>query len=465
MNNHQDVLLRLFSPEGRANPYPFYSNLMERAPVLPIGKNLAVVMGFQESVEVLLNTQLFPVPDRGYADRSWPGWQAHPSTMLLYNSLLFLNPPENQPARRIVSRFFNPRRVKLMRPMIERHVAVHIDRLVASDGSVDATQSFTAVPNSVMGELLDIPQNDVKQLMAWLDMFLERNELHPPDKRLPDADEAASHLISYVRRHCSAGAADDARLAGLLARDGAFDEQDIISNLVFVLSAGTVTTSSLLGSGMLQLAGDNDLLRQLRTDDALLRSFVLETLRHDPPIQYGARVAAKDTELGGLPIARDSLILVCLGALGRDPRRFSNPSDFVADRFIAPGADARDVLSFGLGTHRCAGSELALVTAEIAFSQLARRVEALATVSAPQRQNRTVVRRFSKLEVQVSRGARGGSTTPSGSVAAGRAGGHGGADHGGQINVGRAEIEVAARVRTKVEGACGVPPPRNGLVQ
>ncbi|MEU2639016.1 cytochrome P450 [Micromonospora fulviviridis] len=104
-----------------------------------------------------------------------------------------------------------------------------------------------------------------------------------------------------------------------------------------------------------------------------------------------------------MPIARDSLVLVCLGALGRDSRRFSNPSDFVADRFIAPGADPRDVLSFGLGMHRCAGAELALVTAEIAFSQLARRVEALATVSALQRQNRTVVRRFSKLEVHVSR--------------------------------------------------------------
>ncbi|MFG1954560.1 cytochrome P450 [Micromonospora sp. NPDC048830] len=403
MNSPQDVLLRLFSPEGRANPYPFYSDLMERAPVLPIGKNRALVMGFQESVDVLLNSQLFPVPDPRYADRSWPGWQEHPSTMLLYHSLLFLNPPENQPARRLVSRFFNPRRVKLMRPMIERHVAAHIDTLVAGDGSVDATRSFTVIPNSVMGELLGIPHDDVTQLMAWLDMFLERNELHPPDKRLQGADEAASHLISYVRKNCSASAAGDAGLAGLLAQDGSFDEQDIISNLVFVLSAGTVTTGSLLGSGMLQLAQDNDLLRQLRTDDALLRSFVLETLRYDPPIQYGARVAAEDTELGGLPIARDSLVLVCLGALGRDSRRFSNPSDFVADRFIAPGADPRDVLSFGLGTHRCAGAELALVTAEIAFGQLARRVEALATVSAPQRQKRTVVRRFSRLEVQVSR--------------------------------------------------------------
>ncbi|WP_249714227.1 cytochrome P450 [Rhizomonospora bruguierae] len=402
MSSPQDVLLRLFSPEGRANPYPFYRDLMARAPVLPIGKDRAIVMGFRESVDVLLHSQLFPVPDPGYADRSWPGWQVHPSTMLLYNSLLFLNPPENQPARRLVSRFFNPRRVKLMRPMIERHVAAHIDMLVASDGGVDATQSFTSIPNSVMGELLDLPHDDVKQLMAWLDMFLERNELHPPDKRLRDADEAASHLISYVRRNRSARPADDAGLAGLLTQDGSFDEQDIISNLVFVLSAGTVTTSSLLGSGMLQLAQDNDLLRQVRTDDALLRSFVLETLRHDPPIQYAARVVAKDTELGGLPIARESLILVCLGALGRDSRRFSNPSDFVADRFVAPGADPRDILSFGLGAHRCAGSELALVTAEIAFRQLARRVEALATVSTPQRQNRTVVRRFSKLEVRVS---------------------------------------------------------------
>ncbi|GGM17488.1 MULTISPECIES: cytochrome P450 [Micromonospora] len=398
----RDALLRLFSPEGRANPYPLYRDLVEQTPVLPVGGDRVIVLGFQEGSDVLLDTQLFPVPDPGYADRSWPGWRNHPSTTLLYHSLLFRNPPDNQPARRLVSRFVNPRRVRLLRPMIERHVAAQVAALVAGDGPVDATRSFTTVPNSVMVELLGLPQDDVDQVMAWLDMFLERNEMHPPDRRLASADDAAVQLVSYVRKTCSGRSADDASLAGLLAAEDSLDEQDVVSNLIFVLSAGTVTTGSLLGSGLFQLARDNDLLGRLRADDVLLRSFVLETLRHDPPIQYGARVAATDTELGGLPIARGSLILVCLGAIGRDARRFANPDDFLADRFVGPGADPRDVLSFGLGTHRCAGAELALVTAETAFAHLARRVDALASVSPPQRQNRTVVRRFRRLEVQVT---------------------------------------------------------------
>ncbi|MFL4907596.1 cytochrome P450 [Streptomyces sp. MMS24-I2-30] len=397
------VLLRLFGPEGRRDPYPFYGELLERAPVLPVGGKRAVVMGFRESADVLLNTRLFKVPDRDYADRSWPGWQEHPSTALLYRSLLFLNPPDNQPVRRLLSRSFHPGRVTLMRPMIERQAAAHVAALVADGSSADAAYSFTALPNSVMGELLGIPHDDMEQLAGWLDMFLERNELHSPDKPLRQADDAALRLAAYVREKLlCAPAADGASLVGSLAQLGALDERDLVSNLVFVLGAGTVTTSSLLGSGLLHLARDNTLLRRLRDDDALLTSFVLETLRHDPPVQYGARVAVEDTELGGLRIPRDSLVLVCLGALGRDPRRFPNPDTFVADRFTAPAANPRDVLSFGLGTHRCAGAELALVTAEIAFRQLAQRIDTLALAGPPQRQNRMVVRKFRRLEVQLS---------------------------------------------------------------
>ncbi|MCP2205470.1 cytochrome P450, partial [Lentzea flava] len=156
-------------------------------------------------------------------------------------------------------------------------------------------------------------------------------------------------------------------------------------------------------SGIRQLAAHNDLLPRLRHDNALLRSFVQETLRYDPPVQYGIRVAAQNTELAGVPITRDSVVLVCFGALGRDPARFHDPDSFAADRFLTPESEPRDVLSFGLGAHRCAGAELALVTGEIAFRQLALRVDAIRETEQPQRHTRAVVRRYTRLIVDVTR--------------------------------------------------------------
>ncbi|QIZ33779.1 cytochrome P450 [Saccharopolyspora sp. ASAGF58] len=405
MTTPQDTLLSLFTPGGRSNPYPLYSRLLEQAPVAAIGSQHALVTGYQESSDVLLNHRLFRVPDRSYADRFWSGWRNHASAAALYRSLLFLNPPESQPVRRLVYRFFSPKRVEQMRRMIGRHAAAHVAPLIANTGSVDATQSFVNIPNTVIGELLGIPHRDMRQLAEWLDMFLERNELHPPDSRLESADDVTPQIFSYIREKLLEFYADDeTNLVGSLAQHWkAADEQDLISNLIFILGAGTVTTVSLLGSGLLQLAKDNALLHRLHTDDTLLKSFVLEVVRHDPPIQYGARVAAEDTELGGVHIPRDTLLLVCFGALGRDPRRFANPNNFVADRFVSGESDQNDVVSFGLGTHRCVGADLALTTGEIAFRELAQRIERLSLVSSPHRQNRSVVRKFSRLEVQTLR--------------------------------------------------------------
>ena len=49
-----------------------------------------------------------------------------------------------------------------------------------------------------MGELLGLPRHDVERVTGWLDRFLERNEMHPPDKALADAEEASAHLVEHI---------------------------------------------------------------------------------------------------------------------------------------------------------------------------------------------------------------------------------------------------------------------------
>ncbi|MEV5646232.1 cytochrome P450 [Streptomyces flaveolus] len=402
MTSSHDIMLRLLSPDGRVDPYPHYRGLIERWPVLQITPGRLLVTGYQESADILVNPKLFPVPNSHYADRLWPTWHTFPSTDLLYRSLLFRNAPHNQPTRRLVARFFVPAQVQRMRPMITRHATAGTAPFGEKHSVVDASRSFTTIPHSVMGELLGLPPQDNGQVADWIDGFLERNELHPPDKPLAEADTAADRLVDYVLKTVLAETADRTPLVQTLTEHGEAGPRDLISNLVFLLGAGTVTTGSLLGSGVHQLAADNTLLPRLREDDALLRSFVQETLRYDPPIQYGVRVAAQDTELGGIPVARDSVMLVCFGALGRDPGRFANPDVFAADRFLTAETEPRDILSFGLGSHRCAGAELALATGEAAFRQLALRADAIAETSSPRRQARAVIRRYTRLTVEVT---------------------------------------------------------------
>ncbi|MCP2204782.1 cytochrome P450, partial [Lentzea flava] len=291
MTSPHDVLLRLLSPEGRVAPYRHYRELIEHWPVLPITRQRLLVTGYRECADVLMNPRRFRVPDHHYADRLWPSWRTFPSAELLYRSLLFRNAPDNQPARRLIAQFFAPDHVERMRPMITRHADAGTTPFSEGDGVVDAARSFTTIPNSVMGELLGLPRHDGERVAGWLDRFLERNEMHSPDKALVDADEASSHLVDHIMRTILARPGSEAPLVSSLREHSQINERDLVSNLVFLLGAGTVTTGSLLGSGIRQLAAHNDLLPRLRHDNALLRSFVQETLRYDPPVQYGIRVA------------------------------------------------------------------------------------------------------------------------------------------------------------------------------
>ncbi|WP_155725682.1 cytochrome P450, partial [Mycobacterium avium] len=53
-------------------------------------------------------------------------------------------------------------------------------------------------------------------------------------------------------------------------------------------------------------------------------------------------------------IPAGTVIMLCLGAANRDPRKFENPNEFRIDR-----KNVREHIAFGRGIHTCAGPCLA----------------------------------------------------------------------------------------------------------
>ncbi|MCX4615226.1 MULTISPECIES: cytochrome P450 [Streptomyces] len=78
-------------------------------------------------------------------------------------------------------------------------------------------------------------------------------------------------------------------------------------------------TVNLLGDAVLALLQHPEQLGLLRERPELMPGTVEEFLRHDTSVERStSRYAAEDIELGGVPIPRGSMVVVALGAAGRD---------------------------------------------------------------------------------------------------------------------------------------------------
>src|SRR5262249_39753197 len=136
------------------------------------------------------------------------------------------------------------------------------------------------------------------------------------------------------------------------------------------LTAGTETTVILLGNGMLTLLRYPLILDRLRSAPDLIPAAVEELLRYEPPVQLlPNRTTLDEILLAGTAIPKGVVLTLALAAGKRDPARFTDP-----DRFEPERGD-NEPLGFGSGIHSCFGAPLARVEAQIAFTELVRRLE------------------------------------------------------------------------------------------
>jgi cytochrome P450 len=92
----------------------------------------------------------------------------------------------------------------------------------------------------------------------------------------------------------------------------------------------------------------------------------IKLLRAYAPVTM-AREAAVDTELGGCPVAAGTPLLLPFPAANRDPKQFEDPDTFIVDRQENRHA------AFGLGIHRCLGSNLARLELKVAIEEFIKR--------------------------------------------------------------------------------------------
>ena len=131
---------------------------------------------------------------------------------------------------------------------------------------------------------------------------------------------------------------------------------------MLLLIAGIDTTWSAIGSSLWHLASHPDDRRRLVAEPELMPTAIEELLRAYAPVTM-ARMVAKDHDFHGCPMKADEWVLLPFPAANRDPELFDRADEVVIDRLENRHA------AFGLGIHRCLGSNLARLELRVAVEE------------------------------------------------------------------------------------------------
>lgn len=184
-------------------------------------------------------------------------------------------------------------------------------------------------------------------------------------------------LRRSVERREAEGPGADADLLDVLLQHrrpdtGAFlSDAELRDQLVTAVIAAPENIATTLSWACYALARNPPALARLRDslargEGAYLEAVVEETLRRYAATPMVDRVAAEDVTIGGVRIAKGSLVVIPIATLHNHPRFWTDPRAFRPERFLdGPRPDA--YFPFGYGPRRCIGERLARLVIDAAL--------------------------------------------------------------------------------------------------
>ena len=242
-----------------------------------------------------------------------------------------------------------------------------IDGFIANgtaDGAADYAQQ---IPPRVIASMLGIDKANAATFTEWVRGFLELG-LTNPELR----EESARNIFQFMYNELQARKEKpgDDLISYLFQQqvDGEpVPEPHVIGTCFLLLVAGIDTTWSSIGSALWHLAENPADRKKLIENPDLITNAIEELLRAYSPVTM-ARYVASDTEYAGCPIPEGSKVLMNFPAANRDPRVFENPDTVDLEREKNPH------IAFGVGIHRCAGSNLARMEMKVSIQEWLKRI-------------------------------------------------------------------------------------------
>ena len=352
------------SPEVTANPYPYYAELRNKAPVIWLEPFQCWALSRHADVDFALrNPQIFsssvvtaetlgdlnPVPEVPW--------------------IVDMNPPDHTRLRKLANKGFTPRLIRALEPRVQTITQEMIDALRSQpEGDLVATLSGP-LPTTVIAEMLGVEPERRDDFRIWSDDVMRATSRPTDEAERAQVRKSGAEFRAYFeqmieRRRTEPGNDVITTLVQAEEERAVLSSTEILALAVFLLIAGNETTTNLIGNAVLSLLNHPDELAKVRSDRSLVPALVEEVLRYDSPVQAFFRRTAQDVELEGGKIPAGQNVLLLVGSANRDQRQFPEPDRFDIAR------DPQDHLAFGYGIHYCLGAPLARLEGRNALEAL-----------------------------------------------------------------------------------------------
>jgi len=384
------------------DPYPFYRQLRQRAPVWRVpGTEVFTVSSFALLEEAARRVEDFSSNMRCLLYRDENGLPARlPFGDVSVQALATADPPIHTVHKKTVFPEFVARRMALLEPEIVEIASGCVERALEAPNADFMALVGNRVPITVVSRLIGFRNSDLDRL---LQAAFDSTELVGSTLTL-------GRLQELVARSGDIGAWIAGQLAladqepgediltsiGRGVKTGAIGAREGIIIMHTLLSAGGESTTSLLGNAVRMLADDPDLQQNLRQHPDLIPAFMEEALRLESPFRSMLRSVPGDTTLGGIDIPAGATVLMLWSAGNRDPDAFENPDE------IALGRPLRH-MTFGRGIHFCVGAPLARLEGRIVLTELLARTSSITLDpdQPPEWVESLQVRRYERLPVRL----------------------------------------------------------------
>ncbi len=347
------------APDWVADPYPIWEDLRQRCPVAHTerfgGGWLPVT---HEGVSaVAYDTEHF-------TSRSIIMGNSRPPRALAPVGIaapISADPPYHHESRRALLPAFAPKRIAQMEESMRAYCDELLDAVAGQD-VVDAAVDYAQhIPVRAIADMLGLPPEDGDAFRGFVHSVLEGINAAQEDRMA-----GFLALLNYLGPKIEARMAepgDDLISELILKEREEGDEPDMLTifgTVGLLLIAGIDTTWSAIGASLWHLAGHDDDRRRLAYDRSLLPTAMEEFLRAYAPVTM-ARLVKEDVDFAGCPMKKDDWVLLSFPAANRDPEVFERADEVLIDRKVNRHA------AFGLGIHRCAGSNLARLEIRVAL--------------------------------------------------------------------------------------------------
>ncbi|MEU6198612.1 cytochrome P450 [Streptomyces sp. NPDC047061] len=312
----------------------------------------AEVFALARSADVLSNDHDIRGERRGYKGISIPAAVDAP----VRGGFLEMDPPEQRYYRQLLNPYLSPAAVDRWTPVVDELVRACLDERIES-GRIDFVDDLANIVPAVLTlAMMGIP------LINWT-IYCEPSHAGvytPPDS--PDASRVRELQINMfqdlyaqfdqIRKTPRPGLVS--AVAGARINGEQPEDLDLLGILALVIGGGFDTTTALTAHSLEWLSAHPDRRAELSRERAtLLNSATEEFLRYFTPAVGDGRTFSEDCEIAGHRFKEGERLWLSWAMSNRDPAVFDHPDEIDLRR------TGNRHHSFGLGIHRCIGSNVA----------------------------------------------------------------------------------------------------------